>query len=104
MITYNTDFTIMSRQFNTKIFIMDVLNDKYAHHRTAIQSVVEVSWSSFGAAKELAGSSYTTLLFEYALEAGKKEPRRSLEYGYKYVEGAPLPLLWCSFSVPLVSL
>ena len=78
----------MSRKFNTKKFIKDVLNDRYAlvigneiildtkieptrHQRTATQSVVEVllypSSSdplfllrySFGAVKEMVGSRYT---------------------------------------------
>lgn len=40
----------MSRKFNTKKFIKDVFNDRYAHQRTAIQRVVEVFlYPSFGA-------------------------------------------------------
>ena len=50
----------MSRKFNMKKFIKDVLNDRYAHLQTTTKSVVEVFlWSSFGAIKEIAGYSHT---------------------------------------------
>ena len=74
----------MSRKFNTKKFIKDVLNDKYAlvigneiildskiepteHQRTAKQRVgKELLWLSDGLAKEMAGSRHINILFKYA--------------------------------------
>lgn len=54
--------------------------------------------------KELVSSSHTLALLmsklRSSLEAGKKQPRRSQEYGYSMEK----VLLWCSFNPRLVIL
>lgn len=112
----------MSRKFNTKKFIKDVLNDRYALvigneiildtkikptnlQRTAIQSVAEVLlWPSFDAAKVMAGSSHTPACclskLRSSLEAGKKQLRVWLQY----VCGVTEVLLYPSYGTPLVLL
>ena len=95
----------MSRKFNTKKFIKDVLNDRYAHPKTAIQSVAEVLlWPFFDAVKEMAGSSHTPACclskLKSSIEAGKKQPRVWLQY----VCGVEEMLLYSSYSGPLVFL
>ena len=112
----------MSRKFNTKKFIKDVLNDRYAlvigneiildtkiepskHQQTAIQSVAEMLlWPSFDAAKEMAGSSHTPASClskpRSSQGAGKKQPRVWLQY----VCGVKEVFFYPSFGAPLVFL
>lgn len=86
----------MSRKFNTKKFIKDVLYDRYAF--------VTPLLSSFGAVKEMAGSSHTPACClskpRSSLEAGKKQRRVWLQY----VCGVEEMLFNPSYSGPLVLL
>lgn len=67
----------MSRKFNFKKFIKDVLNDRYSHLQTTIKSVVEViNWSSFGTVKEKASTT------RRILSCCVNKLRNSLEYAY----------------------
>ena len=85
MITYNTDFTIMNRQFNTKKYIIDVQNDKYVHQRTAIQSVAEVFLCFLRCSQRCQALRHTLTCclskLRSSLEAGKKLLRVWLKYG-----------------------
>ena len=93
----------MSWKFNTKKFIKDVLNDRYAHLKTAIQSMAKVFLGLFfGAIKEMSGDRHTLACclskHRSSLEAGKKQLGVWLQYVYCLIE----VLLYPSFGAPLV--
>lgn len=121
----------MSRKFNTKKFIKDVLNDKYAlvigneiifdtkeptdHQRTAMQSVAEVLfYSSFGAplllhrsfpsaVKKMASYSHTLPCCVSQLRSSLEASKKQLRVWLQYVCGVTEMLLYPAFRVPLGS-
>lgn len=75
------------------------------HHRTAIQSVVEMLYTySFVAVKEMTGSSHTITSCLSKLRSCLKAGKKQLRVWLQYVCDVAKVLLYSSFSGPLVLL
>lgn len=93
----------MSRQFNTKKYIIDVQNDKYVHQRTVIRIVAEEFLCFLRCSQRCQALRHTLTCcltkLRSSLEAGKKQLRVWLEY----VCSVAKMLFYPSFRVLLLS-